>query len=715
VHDAANILRRYLNQLPQPIVPLDFYEKFRDPLRTHQAQAVGNVETQAQDVGDFNIEAAITTYQRLITELPPLNRQLLLYILDLLAVFASKQEQNRMNSPNLSAIFQPGMLSHPDHDMLPKQYRLSQDVIIFLIENQDHFLVGMSGTAADEDTVKEVQSGVQRQPNTPTRATQIGLGRSASNASAGADSLRKAGGMRKNLSVSSKNSRSSGNTPIANSPAPGSPLTNTVSGGGVQRSNTVPSKKSPGIPSARFRNAESSTPTSGNLSPGGLVTTPRATSPGSKLAQSTVDAWSPAGTTLVTPPGDKTSTLNPVPEAKDSVDRKSSSQKAPGSAEKLTLRTPEQGVTTTTTGGLSPTPTKERKTLFSKSPPSDTERKDTRQPNKLRKKQVSGVSPNASAQSSTHSLHGAPGSPGEETFHTPLPTPGANKNLANDPLALAAPLISNTVATPRSDQPPRIGDMDKLSSFHVSQPNSTAGASPRVNPTRSPPGSTRSRASATATEESELDHTDEGNGVANVEKKEKKHRWRLSSSTAKPTNEKTLVTPSASRLGSNVVAEKSNTSILSDSKPRKSITNDSHPTQTTGTEASTSSTLLHSSNESTPPKEKEVAKDINSGPEDKEKKGPIGWFKGKVAKAKEERKEREAEKERAKSPPRNGSEPATSKQRLGAIANQEGLPTRDRSTDAIAETSAETKAGEVTPEEATPTPVPTQPQAQPQQ
>ena len=61
------------------------------------------------------------------------------------------------------AIFQPGILSHPQHAMAPDEYKLSQDVLIFLIENQDHFLIGMQGTAADEKTVQEVESG----PPTP--------------------------------------------------------------------------------------------------------------------------------------------------------------------------------------------------------------------------------------------------------------------------------------------------------------------------------------------------------------------------------------------------------------------------------------------------------------------------------------------------------------------------------------------------------------------
>jgi hypothetical protein len=205
VHDAANVLRRYLNQLPEPIVPLELYERFRDPLRGHTKQAVGDTEGPQLD-DQFDIGNAISTYQQLITELPPLNRQLLLYILDLLAVFASKADENRMNSQNLAAIFQPGMLSHKKHDMAPAEYRLSQDVLIFLIENQDHFLIGMRGTAADDQTVHEVQMGGTPSPGTPNTPgrTKAAIGRSSSNASAGADSVRKFGGIRRNVSVSSK-------------------------------------------------------------------------------------------------------------------------------------------------------------------------------------------------------------------------------------------------------------------------------------------------------------------------------------------------------------------------------------------------------------------------------------------------------------------------------------------------------------------------------
>jgi RhoGAP domain len=71
-----------------------------------------------------------------------------LYILDLLAVFAENSIQNLMPATNLAAIFQPGLLSHPNHDMNPQEYKVSQEVLIFLIQHQDRFL---PTTAAKQD------------------------------------------------------------------------------------------------------------------------------------------------------------------------------------------------------------------------------------------------------------------------------------------------------------------------------------------------------------------------------------------------------------------------------------------------------------------------------------------------------------------------------------------------------------------------------------
>ena len=670
VHDAANILRRYLNQLPQPIVPLDFYERCREPLRCHQAQAVGDMEAQAQDIGNFDQAAAIRTYQRLITELPPLNRQLLLYILDLLAVFSSKSDLNRMNSANLAAIFQPGLLSHPTHDMKPHEYRLSQDVLIFLIENQDSFLIGMNGTAADEKTVKEVQNGLPprktHSPSTP-RTPLTALGRSASNASGGADSLRRFGGLRRNASVSSKHSRTSTNMPSPMGSIPGSPHGGVTSVVGVQRSNTAPSKKSPGIPSTRFgKPIDSPTSAATSLQPSGQLTpTGRASSPGQKVVQPASSGRTSSTTSSVTPPTDNYAGLATVEESvlHSSVRGQQSQVEKLGVEPSLQGNASQPSTTTPNKGSKAPG-------LFTKSPISDSDRRETRQPKKLRKKRPPESS-NPSAQSSTQSLHGTPESPLNPGFYTPMPTPGTTSQRLTDPLSNMLPMFSNTVATPPLDLSSQTGDGNQDVSRTPLRPQFPPLTMSSLKPLPSPVPSIRSRTSAT--DLSEIDHTDDLT-VKDVNENGKRHS-RLSSSFIK-TSGSTVNRPTSAQLGYNAVAEISNTSIGS-SKTRNSIA-----PHKPSTDVSTMSNLQTSSTDSTPSKEKDGSKDKDHPQENPEgRRGPIGWFKAKVAQAKEERKEREAEKERAKSPPRNGSEPATSQQASLSVINQE-LPHRGRSVDA---------------------------------
>ncbi|KAK7208457.1 Rho GTPase activation protein, partial [Myxozyma melibiosi] len=117
VHDASSILRRYLNSLPEPIVPLDEYDNFRAPNST--------ATMRKKDI--------ISVVQQLIFHLPVTNRQLLLYILDLLEQFSRHSKKNLMPAANLAAVFQPCILLHPQHDQSPEQYRISQDCLVFMI------------------------------------------------------------------------------------------------------------------------------------------------------------------------------------------------------------------------------------------------------------------------------------------------------------------------------------------------------------------------------------------------------------------------------------------------------------------------------------------------------------------------------------------------------------------------------------------------------
>lgn len=608
VHDAANVLRRYLNDLPEPVVPLDLYEKFRDPLRGATKQAVGDLEGP-QFVDNFNEKAAIERYQRLITELPPLNRQLLLYILDLLAVFAAKADENRMNSQNLAAIFQPGMLSHPAHAMAPEEYRLNQCVIIFLIENQDHFLIGMQGTAADEKTKKEVESGTPSAPLTPNPNRTSSLDRSASNASAGAASVRRDGKLRRNRSVSSRNSRNDG-TSTPNSPA----LTATPTTGGLARSNTVPSKKSPALAGGRFQRQDGTSPRS-----------PAHLEPLTQLnAGESVDQ-SPQSTrsTDISGSGHLTPTRAPVT----------------GRSQERLLDVPQEA----------PTPTKERNlpSIF-RGLPSDS----GRQPNKLKKKRIPG-SLNPSAHSSSASLSYTHQTATSPNFELPNPMEHSQQHeqeqhvLPQQPQSQPpAPIqeerhrehLEQQQDRPHGQQHPQetqltppaslVQQKSDVSSEHTpraSQASSNQSLHPdnTLKSKKSPPTSLHS----SFNEGSDLDQVLDEQSITTIEQaeKEKKKRWRLSRSKNADNGASTPSGLTSPRmvLGINENADVSNLSISSSGhRPRKSESSDRPVMIGDG----------HSS--------------FDSGRDNDSKGGPIGWIRNKYREAKES-----ADARRNKSPP----------------------------------------------------------------
>ncbi|KAI6155226.1 Rho GTPase activation protein [Pisolithus tinctorius] len=124
-HDVASVFRRYLTQMPEPVIPHHMYHDFRDALAKKP----------------YNKDEVIATYKRLIQRMPRANQYLLLYVLDLLSVFARKSDKNLMTAANLAVIFRPGLISHPDHELSPSEHQLSQEVLEFLIAHQDWFLL----------------------------------------------------------------------------------------------------------------------------------------------------------------------------------------------------------------------------------------------------------------------------------------------------------------------------------------------------------------------------------------------------------------------------------------------------------------------------------------------------------------------------------------------------------------------------------------------
>ncbi|KAI9016459.1 Rho GTPase activation protein [Phycomyces nitens] len=123
IHDAASVMRRFLNKLPEPVIPLDYYQDFRDVM---------------SDKFYHTTEDRVTAFQQLILTIPPAHQHLLLYLLDMLNMFACNSAENLMDASNLAAVFCPGILNHPDH-VSAVHYKISQRVIEFLIEFQALF------------------------------------------------------------------------------------------------------------------------------------------------------------------------------------------------------------------------------------------------------------------------------------------------------------------------------------------------------------------------------------------------------------------------------------------------------------------------------------------------------------------------------------------------------------------------------------------------
>lgn len=137
-YEVAHLLRRYLLQLPESVIPHRSYKKFCKPFCNHGATSRW---IWCLPAGQFDNERAIRVYQKLIGQLDRWSRALVLYLLDLLAVFASKASENRMTAPNLSKILQPCFISHPRYRMNTRKWEVNRQVMTFLIENQEHFRI----------------------------------------------------------------------------------------------------------------------------------------------------------------------------------------------------------------------------------------------------------------------------------------------------------------------------------------------------------------------------------------------------------------------------------------------------------------------------------------------------------------------------------------------------------------------------------------------
>ena len=135
VHDAASILLRFLNRLPEPVIPLEKYEAFQNPLKQDFLDWK-RTTNPPEGLAWPPKETSITReYRRQIYSLPGASRNVLSYLLDVFAIIDFHSETNEMTSWRLAKLFQPMVLSPGEHSIEESiSLELSQYVLNFLIK-----------------------------------------------------------------------------------------------------------------------------------------------------------------------------------------------------------------------------------------------------------------------------------------------------------------------------------------------------------------------------------------------------------------------------------------------------------------------------------------------------------------------------------------------------------------------------------------------------
>ncbi|KAI8869160.1 Rho GTPase activation protein, partial [Ramicandelaber brevisporus] len=128
-HDVATLLRRYLTTLPDPVIPPNMYHQF---LELYDDCVASYCVAPSPEIIALR-ESTCSRFGALIASLVPAERDLLLSILSLLHYFSGFRSQTMMDTDNLAAIFQPGLLVHPDYVLNPDEYTRAKAVVAFLI------------------------------------------------------------------------------------------------------------------------------------------------------------------------------------------------------------------------------------------------------------------------------------------------------------------------------------------------------------------------------------------------------------------------------------------------------------------------------------------------------------------------------------------------------------------------------------------------------
>ncbi|XP_020636755.3 rho GTPase-activating protein 45 isoform X1 [Pogona vitticeps] len=160
-HDISNVLKLYLRQLPEPILPFRLYNSLMGLAKESlqggpDGSKAGKSITELVDKGaetEQAIVTLVTKLRELLKELPPENRATLKYLVEHLQRIVEVEQDNKMTPGNLGIVFGPTLMRpRPTEATIslsslvdyPHQARIVEALIIFypaIFETSDNLLV----------------------------------------------------------------------------------------------------------------------------------------------------------------------------------------------------------------------------------------------------------------------------------------------------------------------------------------------------------------------------------------------------------------------------------------------------------------------------------------------------------------------------------------------------------------------------------------------
>ncbi|XP_077332189.1 rho GTPase-activating protein 45 isoform X3 [Lithobates pipiens] len=145
-HDLSNVLKLYLRQLPEPLMPFRLYNGLmglaKESLRGSETGKPSRLENKGPDT-EPEIQAMVEKLKGLLMELPHENKVTLEYLIKHLCRVSELEQQNKMSPSNIGIVFGPALMRPRPTDATvslsslvdyPHQARIIEALIVFYDE-----------------------------------------------------------------------------------------------------------------------------------------------------------------------------------------------------------------------------------------------------------------------------------------------------------------------------------------------------------------------------------------------------------------------------------------------------------------------------------------------------------------------------------------------------------------------------------------------------